>query len=139
MPGQVPLQTASALACVFFWSLFRPTSMPPLLVFALGLLCDLLGLAPVGTAVLTLLLVHGVAVRMRRGLVRQGFALVWLVFVAVAAAAAALQWALTSLLTWRLLPGAPAAFEALVAAGIYPGLAALFALAHGSVADPDQA
>ena len=139
LPGQLQLQPASALACVFFWSLFRPASMPPLLVFALGLLCDLLGLAPVGTAVLTLLLTHGVAVRWRRVLVRTGFVLVWVVFAAVAAGAAALEWALTSLLTWQLLPAAPAVFEALVAAGIYPALSMLFSLAHGSVADPDQA
>ena len=134
LPGQVQLQPASALACVFFWSLFRPASMPPLLVFALGLLCDLLGLAPVGTAVLTLLLTHGVAVRWRRVLVRM-----WLVFAAVAGGAAALGWALTSLLTWQLLPASPAVFESLVAAGIYPALSMLFSLAHGSVADPDQA
>ena len=47
--------------------------------------------------------------RWRRVLARQGFVLVWLAFVGVAAGAAALQWALTSVLTFRLLPPAPAA------------------------------
>ena len=51
----------------------------------------------------------------------------------------ALEWTLTSLLTWQLLPSAPAAFEALVAAGIYPALSMLLSLAHASVADPEQA
>ena len=30
LPAQAQLQPASALACVFFWSLYRPGSMPPL-------------------------------------------------------------------------------------------------------------
>ena len=70
LPGQAQLQPAAALACVFFWSLFRPASMPPAVVFLIGLLADLLGLSPVGASVLVLLMVHGFAVRWRRVLVR---------------------------------------------------------------------
>ena len=139
LPAQAQLQPASALACVFFWSLYRPGSMPPLAVFGLGLLCDLLGLAPVGTTMLALLVAHGLAVRWRRVLARLDFALVWLVFVCVAAGAAALEWALTSLLTWTLLNPQPAVFEAMVSAGLYPAFATLFARAHRGVADPEQA
>lgn len=29
LPGQGELQAAIALACVYFWSLFRPASLPP--------------------------------------------------------------------------------------------------------------
>lgn len=91
VPGQASLQPAAALACVFFWSLFRPASMPPPVVFLLGLLADLLGLAPVGVSVLILLVVHGFALKWRRVLARQGFLLVWLAFVGMAAGAAALD------------------------------------------------
>src|ERR1700712_2865729 len=76
MPGQAELQAAVALSGVFFWSLFRPASMPPWVVFVIGLLADLLGFAPVGVGVLTLLTAHGLAVRARRVLVRQGFLMV---------------------------------------------------------------
>ena len=69
--------------------------MPPAVVFGIGLLADLLGLSPIGATVLVLLIVHGLAVRWRRYLVRQGFMLVWLVLLGVAAGAALLQWALT--------------------------------------------
>ena len=139
LPGQAQLQGALALGCVFFWSLFRPASLPPLLVFALGLLADLLSYGPVGIDVLTLLIAHGLAMLWRRDLARQGALLIWLAFVAVAAGAAALQWALTSLLTFRLMPMAPALFQAALSAGLYPPLAAALARAHATIAEPARA
>jgi rod shape-determining protein MreD len=139
VPGQAEWQPAAALACVFFWSLFRPASMPPAVVFGVGLLTDLLGLSPIGVSVLVLLIVHGLAVRWRRVLVRQGFVLVWLAFVGVAAGASVLQWGLTCALTMRLFPPAPALFEWALTAGLYPLLATLFTRAHRGLADPNQA
>lgn len=139
LTGQAQLQPAAALACVFFWSVFRPGSMPPPVVFLLGLLSDLLALAPPGTGVLTLLITHGLAVQGRRVLAGQGFLMVWLVFVVVAAGAAALGWALTSLLTFKLLPVDAAIFQFGVTAGLYPILATVFTRAHRGLADPDQA
>ena len=138
LPGQAQLQPAAALGCVFFWSLFRPASMTPPVVFLLGLLLDLLGLEPIGISVLVLLAVHGLAVRWRV-LAMQGFLTVWLVFVAVAAAAAAADWALTSLLTFRLLPVSPALFQFGLTAGLYPVLAAVFTGTHRTLADPERA
>jgi rod shape-determining protein MreD len=139
LPGQSELQAAIALASVFFWSLFRPASMPPPVVFLLGLFADLLEYAPPGVTVLTLLIVHGLALRWRRVLVRQGFLLVWLSFVGVAIGAALLQWVLNCVLVFRLLPPGPAAFQALLAAGVYPALAVLLTRAHQTLADPWRA
>ncbi len=138
LPGQAFLVPAAALACVFFWSLFRPASMTPPIVFALGLLSDLLGLQPPGISVLVLLAVHGMAVRWRV-LAGQGFVLVWLAFVTVAAGASALTWALNSLLTFRLLPVQAAVFQFGLTAGLYPLLAAVFIIAHRGLADPERA
>ena len=139
LPGQAEWQPAAALACVFFWSLFRPASMPPAVVFAIGLLADLLGLSPIGASVLVLLIMHGLVVRWRRVLVRQGFLVVWLAFVGVAAGAAALQWGLVCALTMRLFSPAPAVFQWALSAGLYPLMATLFTRAHRGLADPEQA
>lgn len=139
LPGQAELQGSAALACVFFWSLFRPASMPPVVVFLLGVLTDFLGYAPPGVSVLTLLLVHGMAQHWRRVLVPLGFLLVWLSFLAVACGAAALEWALTSLLTFRLLPPGAAFFQAALGAGLYPLLAVVFTRAHQTLAEPEHA
>ncbi len=133
------LLPALTLPCVFFWSLFRPAAMPPPVVFLIGLLLDLLGYLPVGAGVLTLLVLHGFTVRWRRGLARQGFALVWASFAGMAAAAAAMLWALASLLTFRLLPPAPMVFLFVLTTAVYPAIAILFTSAHRSIADPDKA
>ena len=139
LPGQAELQGALALGCVFYWSLFRPLSMPPQLVFALGMLADLLGFGPIGIELLILLITHGLAMLWRRELARQGFLLVWLVFVAVAAGAGVLQWALNALLTFRLLAPEPVMFQATLAAGIYPLLAVALGRAHTTIAEPARA
>ena len=104
-----------------------------------GLLLDLLDWLPIGTGVLTLLIAHGVALRWRRSLGRQGFALVWLAFAVVAAGAAALEWAATAMLTWRLVPPGAMLFQAVLSAALYPALAILFARAHRSIANPERA
>ena len=139
LPAQAQLLPAVTLGCVFFWSLFRPGAMAPPVVFVIGVLQDLLGLAPPGTGVLTLLISHGVAVRWRRLVAAQGFLIVWLVFVVVAAGAAALGYALTCLLTFRILPIGAAMFQFALSAGLYPLLATLFIGAHRSIADPERA
>ncbi len=136
---QAALLPAVTLSSVWFWSLFRPAAMPPLVVFALGLLLDLLGYLPLGVGVLTALLVHGLAVRLRRQLARQGFVMIWLTFAVVAIPAAALGWGLTMLLSLRMLPAGPAALQAVLCAALYPTLAILFARAHRSIANPDRA
>lgn len=139
LPGQAQLLEAIAIACIFFWSLFRPACMAPPLVFLLGVLADLLGFAPIGINVLTLLIAHGLALRWRRFLTRQGFLTVWLAFVLVALGAAVLQWALTCALMLRLLSPIPVLFQAALAAGIYPPLAVLLTRAHEALAEhPDE-
>ena len=139
LPGQAQWQQAGALCCVFFWGLFRPASMPPLAVFLLGVLADLLAYAPAGVTVLAWLLAYGLAMRWRRGLTRLGFLLVWFAFVAVAVGAAALEWAATSLLSFQFLPMGDALLEAGIAIGLYPLLAIGLTRAHQTIADPAHA
>ena len=65
--------------------------------------------------------------------------MIWLAFVTMATALAAVQWLLTSLLTLRLVPLGPALFQAMLAAGLYPLLAVLLARAHRTIAEPANA
>jgi rod shape-determining protein MreD len=139
IPGQTQLQPAWVAASVFFWSLFRPPSMPAFLVFGLGLLMDLLTQEPVGIEVLLLLLIHALALKIRRDLARSGFATVWLAFAATAFGAAVLQWFLVSLVTWRALPPWPGLFEFALAVGIYPFIAFYLTFLHRGLAAPEKA
>ena len=117
---QAVLLPAVTLTCVWFWSLFRPAAMPPPVVFVIGLLLDLLGYFPLGVGVLTALRCTAWRCAGGGGWRAQGFAVIWLAFVAVAAPAALLGWALTMLLTFRLLPPGPALFQAVLSAALYP-------------------
>jgi rod shape-determining protein MreD len=135
VPGLVP---AAALPCIVFWSLFRPSAMPPPAVFALGLLQDLLTLAPLGIGVVTLLVAHGLAVAWRRFLARQSFLFVWLAFCGFALGTAALGWLLTALLSWNLPPLPPAFAQAALAAGLYPAFALLLGLAHAMMTRAEE-
>ena len=139
LPEQGALLPGAVMAPVFFWSVFRPASMPAPMVFALGLLYDLLSHSPPGIAILTLMIVHIVGLGWRHGLARQGFPVVWAVFVLVAGTAILMDWALNSALELQLLPIGPAAFELALAAGLYPLLSALFTWAHRGIADPSRA
>jgi rod shape-determining protein MreD len=139
LPGQAEMQPAWALASVFFWSLFRPASLPAIAVFGIGVLLDLLAQGPLGVFALLLLVVHAVALRLRRFLTRQGFALVWLVFAVFAGAASAAEWGLVCALMWRMLPPWPAMFECAMAVGAYPMLAILLTRAHRTLAAPERA
>jgi rod shape-determining protein MreD len=138
IPGQAQLMPAFALAAVFFWTLFRPSSVPPPLVFLLGFLADLLGEMPLGSSVLVLLLTQLLVIRSRRYLPQKGFLFVWLVFVAVAAVAAGLQWALACVLNWAIYPPISGIFQFLLSAGLYPVLATVFTRAHRSVAASER-
>jgi rod shape-determining protein MreD len=131
VPVGVPgLMTAVAVPSVFFWTVFRPGAMPPPVVFMLGLLHDLLGFTPLGTGVLTLLLVHGVALRGRGWLARASFLWDWLAFCGVAAGAALLGWMLQALLGWNRPPIMPGVYMFGVMAGAYPALALVLSRMH---------
>jgi rod shape-determining protein MreD len=135
--GQAALLPAVALCCVWFWSLFRPQTLPPPVVFLIGLLMDLLGYLPLGVGVFTLLAVHGVASALRRSLPSRGFAWIWIIFCCVAAVASLTIWLLVMLLSLRLLSPYPAIFMAILSISMFPVLAVPFAHAQRSI-DPDQ-
>jgi rod shape-determining protein MreD len=137
--GQAALLPTVAVTCVWFWSLFRPAAMAPPVVFLIGLLLDLLGFLPLGVGGVTMLTTHGIAQRSRRFMSRQGFAVVWLIFTAVACGIAVMNWVLVSALTFTLMPAGPVLFQAGLAAAMYPAVAIPLTLAHRSIADPDLA
>jgi rod shape-determining protein MreD len=137
--GVAALVPAVALPQVVFWSIFRPGAMPAAAVFVLGLLQDLLALAPLGTGVLTLLVAHGLALASRRFLARQGFLAVWLAFCVLAAGAAALGYLLTALMALALPPPAPAIHQAVLTAGLYPAFAFLLGRLHAMMLRAEEA
>ncbi|MGH7044439.1 MAG: rod shape-determining protein MreD, partial [Acetobacteraceae bacterium] len=139
IPDQAHLLPAVAVIAVFFWSVFRPQGMPPVAVFPIGLLLDLLGWLPIGTGIVILLAVHAFCLRWRRCLARQRFLAIWLAFAGFAIGAAAVTWGLVGLLDLQLAPLGPAVFQAVLTTVLYPVLAIPFAHAHRDLAAPERA
>jgi rod shape-determining protein MreD len=129
-PGQAELRPVYAMACVFFWTLYRPASLPAPVVALTGLLLDLLGLSPIGLWAVLLLLLQAATDAARRRLIAQSFMRTWMIFVGLAAGLAALAWLSQSLLDLQLLPLSPVGVELLAAFGLYPALAGFFIRAH---------
>ncbi|MEO9189971.1 MAG: rod shape-determining protein MreD [Acetobacteraceae bacterium] len=126
LPGQAALRPALALICVFHWSLTRPATMPGIAVFAIGVLCDLLGWLPIGVGAVTLLIARVAALRLRPALAGHGLGLAWFAFVCVAVVVGAATWVLVSVLSLRVLPAGPLLLSTLFAAALHPSLALLF-------------
>ena len=137
-PNHAPLLPAVAFGSVYFWSISRPDCMPPQVVFVLGLLLDLLGYLPLGVGVVSLLIVHGLAVRWRPVLRRQRFLLSWSAFAGIATGVCWLGWVLVSLLRMRLMPPSAALFQTVLTAALYPTLSALFGWGRYAGADADN-
>jgi rod shape-determining protein MreD len=135
VPALVP---ATALPCIVFWTIFRPGAMSPPVVFLLGLLQDLLSLAPLGSGVVTLLVAHGLALVWRRSLAQRGFLFVWVVFAGFAVGASLFGLVLTALLNWVLLPVGPALQQAALTAGLYPLLALLLSRLHAMMQQAEE-
>lgn len=134
LPAQHGVMPVPALAAVYFWTLYRPGLMPPLAVFAIGVLSDLLTGAPLGLNPLLLLLLHAGVLTQRRVLTRQSFLLVWVVFALMAAAVLGLGWVFRTLLMVRLLPVEPALYEFALTVAVYPALSWLFVRVERSLA-----
>jgi rod shape-determining protein MreD len=134
LPGQAEMRPVYVMACVFFWSLYRPGSLPAPFVVLAGLLLDLAGVSPLGVWAVLLLGLQGVVLTTRRRLIPQSFWMSWGVFLALATLFAALDWAAQSALTLTLLPLRPVLAQTVLAGILYPALAGFFIRAHRSAA-----
>jgi rod shape-determining protein MreD len=119
-----------ALISIYYWGVHRPALLPAPAVFLLGLLGDLLGIAPIGVGTLVLLLVYAVALSQRRAFVGQPFLVVWWGFMMIAAGAMTVGWIFASLLAGAALDPNPVIFSYLVTLALYPAIADLFARAQ---------
>jgi rod shape-determining protein MreD len=134
LPGQASLRPALAVGCVFFWSIYRPASLPAALTGVIGLVLDLLDYTPPGLWAVLLLCLQWLTIALRHQLVGMKFRLIWAVFAGFALGAMTLAWAGQSLLCATLLPIWPSALAAGAAIALYPALAAGLIRAHRGAA-----
>jgi len=124
VPWRVPFLSsvapAVALACVYYWAVFRPDLLPPVAVFAVGIVGDSIGGGPFGLGACVLLLVYGIVRSQRRFLIGKSFLVLWWAFLLITPAAVAAQWAATSLLARAMVDPLPGAFQVLLTVAAFP-------------------
>lgn len=118
------------LMAVYYWSVYRPTLVPPFLCFALGLALDIVSGAPAGINAFTLVAARWTVSSQRRFLMGQPYVTLWAVFALVNILAALAQYLLFALVFRQWPPFPPAAFSVLAGIFLFPPVTLLLVLNH---------
>jgi len=121
------------LVVVFFWSIYGPDYLPPLSVFFIGLLQDLLTGGPIGLWAAVYLVAQFIALSQRPYFLGREQKVVWIGFVLAAAGSSLILWLVMSLMSGVLLPVRALLFQMLATVMIYPVFAAAFSELHRRV------
>jgi rod shape-determining protein MreD len=121
------------LMAVYYWTILRPA--PPLGVFALGLVLDLLSGYPLGMNALVLVLAQSLTAHNRKFLLGQSFLVIWAGFALVALGAGVLQWILFSLLSLTLVAAKPVLISTVLSAVLFPVAVLPLAAVHKALSD----
>jgi rod shape-determining protein MreD len=133
LPGDFSTMPGLTLMSVYYWTIYRPDLLPPPAIFGIGLLEDLSTGAPLGGSALVLLGAYALVLNQRRLFLGKPFALTWAGFVIVAALAAFVTWASTSLLAFKLLRLSEPFLRFLATSTLFPLLVWFFIRTHRRV------
>lgn len=128
------LRPSFMLMAVYYWSLLRPS--PTLVVFAIGLLLDLLSAYPFGMNALVLVAVQALTSGQRKFLMGQSFLVIWAGFAVVAFCAGFVQWALFSLFETSWVTPYPILIGTLLSAVLFPVVVPPLAAVHKMITGP---
>ncbi|WP_044562641.1 rod shape-determining protein MreD [Azospirillum sp. B4] len=124
MPLQLPDYSFVAppltLMSIYYWAIYRPDLLRPLLAFGVGVLQDLLGGSPLGMSALVYVLAYWLVLTQRRYFLGNSFWFLWLGFALVAVGAGAVQWVAYSLMTAHLVGPGNVVAQALLAIVLFP-------------------
>ena len=129
-PLSITIDVPFILMMFYYWSIYRPTLIPPFLVFCAGICLDLLSGWPLGlNAFIFLILRHNVSSQ-RLFLTGQPFIVVWLGYMVVSGVAMFLQWMLFGLI--RLQWGAidPVILSAFIGILLFPVISLILHFSH---------
>ncbi|MDX1738908.1 MAG: rod shape-determining protein MreD, partial [Alphaproteobacteria bacterium] len=136
--GIIPLHLDNAeaikpmfvLACVYYWTIYRPDLFPLLLVFVLGVFQDLLQDAPVGISSFVYLIISFLVGTQRRFFHGKTFGIVWWGFMICAVLAVMLSWLVFCMIAQSLLSPEPFVFRYLMSIAGFPIAFVVLVLSH---------
>jgi rod shape-determining protein MreD len=118
------------LMAVYYWAVFRPTLIPPVMAFVWGILFDILAGLPIGMNALLLVMVQWIVRDQRLYLMGQSYVTLWLGFAVTVLVYSLLQWGIFALMTFSLPDYRPALATGLLSIGLFPVISLLLVFAH---------
>lgn len=116
----VSLAPLLGLNAIFFWSLYRPGLMPPLLVFIIGLYHDLLTTGPLGLWALTYVIFSGYFVEQRSFFVGKTSSELWIAFLMGLVISLIAVWGISCLYYFEMLSPIPILVQGMMTLLFYP-------------------
>ena len=119
------------LIIVFYWTLYRPTLMPPPVILIAGILLDAMNpMMPIGTHAASYLLIAGILKPRRRSLMGQPFVVVWVGFAVAAVIDLLFKWLMLSVLTPADLTLGTILFNGFITVLAFPLVVMVLTLVH---------
>ncbi len=118
------------LMAVYYWAIYRPTLLPPVFCFMIGLVMDVLSGMPPGINALILVMTQWLVRDQRRFMMGQPYSTIWAVFGLVCILALGIQWALYGLVHMHWSPLLPVFSGGLLSMLLFPFITLLLVAAH---------
>ncbi len=131
LPHAAAIKTHFVLMAVYYWSIYRPGLVPPVLCFIAGIVMDVLGGFALGLNAFILIVVQWLVRDQRRFLMGQPYIVIWAVFGLVAFCATMAQWGLSGLSSDMRWPEPlPIVAGTMVSLFLFPVVTVLLMLTH---------
>jgi rod shape-determining protein MreD len=118
--GYAALTPAFTLMATYYWTIYRPDLLPPLPLFLIGAIQDLLSGGLPGVTAVTLLLARAIVLPRRHYFVDRPFPFIWAGFTLLTGGAMLFSWALHSLLVAELLDLRGPVLRAVLTVSVFP-------------------
>ncbi len=118
------------LMVIYYWSIYRPTLIPPWLAFCTGIITDLLGGLPVGLNACVYVLVQWIVSDQRRFLMGQSFIMIWIGFLVLSVLSELLEWMIFGMVNYQWTPLKPLVFSVGLGSACFPLIGLLLHWTH---------
>ncbi|MGH1455848.1 MAG: hypothetical protein ACRBDI_03615 [Alphaproteobacteria bacterium] len=129
-PLSTKIEAPLIVMVVYYWSVYRPTLIPPVLVFFIGIYFDLLASMPLGLSAFILLVLRQAITEQRVFLIGQPFVMIWLGFTVTMVISLMIQWCLFGFINLHWTPFTPVILMMVSGALIFPMVFLVLNLSH---------
>lgn len=130
LPINVEVRPYFILMAIYYWAIYRPTLLPPVFVFFIGVFFDLILNFPIGLHAVVFLLVQWIIRSQRVFLMGQPHLMVWLGFAVTCLAVLILEWLFFSLAFKHWMEIEVVSGSLVVSVLLFPPIVMLFTLVH---------